>query len=78
MNSLYLIPSTLGDTDPSQVIPAGTLSRLAQIRIFVVEELRTARRFLSAAGLTNMWWAVFGDVGVSVLAILNAMRCLRA
>ena len=51
MNSLYLIPSTLGDTDPSQVIPAGTLSRLAQIRIFVVEELRTARRFLSAAGL---------------------------
>ena len=32
--------------------------------------------FLSAAGLTNMWWAVFGDVGVLILAILNAMRCL--
>ena len=31
---------------------------------------------LSALGLTNMWWAVFGDVGVLILAILNAMRCL--
>jgi hypothetical protein len=29
-----------------------------------------------ALGLANMWLAVFGDVGVSVLAILNAMRCL--
>ena len=29
---------------------------------------------LSAVGLTNMWVAVFGDVGVAVLAILNAMR----
>ena len=32
---------------------------------------------LSALGLGNMWIAVFADVGVSVLAILNAMRCLR-
>ena len=31
---------------------------------------------LSALGLTNMWWAVFGDVGVLILAILNAMRCM--
>ncbi len=31
---------------------------------------------LSAFGLTNMWWAVFGDVGVLILAILNAMRCM--
>ena len=29
---------------------------------------------LSALGITNMWFAVFGDVGVAVLAILNAMR----
>ena len=29
---------------------------------------------LSALGITNMWFAVFGDVGVSILAILNAMR----
>ena len=32
---------------------------------------------LSAVGIANMWLAVFGDVGVAVLAILNAMRALR-
>ena len=33
---------------------------------------------LSAAGRASMWAAVFADVGVSVLAILNASRMLRA
>ena len=32
---------------------------------------------LGALGFANMWIAVFADVGVSVLAILNAMRALR-
>lgn len=32
---------------------------------------------LAAFGLANMWIGVFADVGVSVIAILNAMRCLR-
>ncbi|MBQ6508502.1 MAG: cadmium-translocating P-type ATPase [Flexilinea sp.] len=32
---------------------------------------------LAAFGLANMWMAVFADVGVAFLAILNAMRCLR-
>lgn len=32
---------------------------------------------LSAFGITNMWFAVFGDVGVAVLAILNSMRAGR-
>ena len=32
---------------------------------------------LSALGMANMWMAVFGDVGVSVIAILNAMRALK-
>ena len=31
---------------------------------------------LGALGFANMWWAVFGDVGVLILAILNAMRCM--
>ena len=31
---------------------------------------------LTAVGYANMWWAVFGDVGVAVIAILNAMRAL--
>ena len=32
---------------------------------------------LSALGLSNMWWAVFADVGVCVIAILNSMRALK-
>ena len=32
---------------------------------------------LSALGITNMWIAIFGDVGVAVIAILNAMRVGR-
>ncbi len=31
----------------------------------------------SAVGIANMWWAIFADVGVMVLAVLNAIRCLR-
>ena len=48
---LYLIPSPLGDNDPAEVIPAPTLALLQGIRRFVVEEVRTARRYLSRAGL---------------------------
>ena len=32
---------------------------------------------LGACGIAGMWAAVFGDVGVTVLAVLNAMRMLR-
>ena len=32
---------------------------------------------LGALGMANMWEAVFADVGVSVIAILNAMRALK-
>ena len=48
---LYLIPSPLGDYDPSEVIPAPTLDLLQHIGCYVVEEVRTARRYLSRAGL---------------------------
>ena len=48
---LYLIPSPLGEYDPSEVIPAPVLERLRSIRKYVVEEARTVRRYLSAAGL---------------------------
>ena len=48
---LYLIPSPLGDNNPTEVIPAPTLALLHNIRIYVVEELRTVRRYLSRAGL---------------------------
>lgn len=48
---LYLIPSPLGDNDPSEVIPQPVLESLKGFRTFVVEEVRTARRYLSKAGL---------------------------
>ena len=32
---------------------------------------------LSALGYVGMWWAVFADVGVAVIAILNAMRAMN-
>lgn len=48
---LYLIPSPLGDNDPAEVLPATTIATACSLRCFVVEELRTARRFLSRAGL---------------------------
>lgn len=48
---LYLIPSPLGDNDPSEVIPSQVLSSLKSISHFAVEDVRTARRYLSKAGL---------------------------
>ena len=48
---LYLIPSPLGEYDPSEVLPESVLQTARSLKVFVVEELRTARRFLSAAGL---------------------------
>ena len=49
-SKLYLIPTPLGEYAPSDVLPAPVLERIAQLRLFFVEELRTARRFLSTAG----------------------------
>lgn len=47
---LYLIPTPLGDHAPENVLAKPVLERIAGLRLFFVEELRTARRFLSAAG----------------------------
>ena len=48
---LYLIPSPLGDGAAQDVLPSKLLETLPRLDCFVVEEVRTARRFLSAAGL---------------------------
>ena len=55
--------------------------RVARKTMAIVKEnivfslvIKIAILALSALGITNMWFAVFGDVGVAVLAILNAMR----
>ncbi len=49
-SKLYLIPTPLGAYTPSDVLPAPVLAQVRSLRLFFVEELRTARRFLSAAG----------------------------
>ena len=48
---LYLIPSPLGENAPDEVIPGPVLESLKGFRTFVVEEVRTASRYLSRAGL---------------------------
>lgn len=49
--TLHLIPTTLGEYEPAAVLPAPLLELVRTLKHFVVEETRTARRFLSAAGL---------------------------
>lgn len=51
MSKLYLIPTPLGDYSPAEVLPAPVLELIPTIKLYFVEELRSARRFLSAAGL---------------------------
>ena len=48
---LYLIPSPLGDNELSEVMPAIVLAKIKDIKTYVVEEVRSARRYLSKAGL---------------------------
>ena len=48
---LYLIPTPLGDTEPAGCLPQSVLETACGLHCFVVEELRTARRFLSRFGL---------------------------
>ncbi|MBR6001423.1 MAG: SAM-dependent methyltransferase [Bacteroidales bacterium] len=48
---LYLIPSPLGGEEPREVLPETVLERARSLKTFVVEEVRTARRYLSKAGL---------------------------
>jgi 16S rRNA (cytidine1402-2'-O)-methyltransferase len=44
--NLYLIPNLIGDTEPELVLPSGLYSLIKHIKHFIVEDIRTARRFL--------------------------------
>ena len=50
--ALYLIPCTLGETDHGRVLPAWNREVILNTRHFIVEEIRTARRFLKAVERT--------------------------
>jgi 16S rRNA (cytidine1402-2'-O)-methyltransferase len=52
-NALYLIPVTLGDTPPELVIPAQAFQIIQELDEFIVENIRSARRFLRKAGYTK-------------------------
>ncbi|MGN0080062.1 MAG: heavy metal translocating P-type ATPase, partial [Eggerthellaceae bacterium] len=71
----------LMDDDPQGVALAIQVARKTmrivwQNIVFAIG-VKVAIMLLAAAGIANMWLAVFGDVGVAVLAILNAMRCMN-
>ena len=51
MGTLYLIPAPLADGPLDDTLPNGTLALILRLHYFVVEELRTARRYLYRAGL---------------------------
>jgi 16S rRNA (cytidine1402-2'-O)-methyltransferase len=48
---LYLIPCTLGDSSISSVLPESVTTHINECEVFIVENLRSARRFLKKAGL---------------------------
>ncbi|MBQ7186912.1 MAG: cadmium-translocating P-type ATPase [Ruminococcus sp.] len=72
----------LMDDDPAKVALAIRISRktlrIVRENIIFALGVKAAVLILGALGFASMWAAVFADVGVSVIAILNAMRCLRA
>lgn len=51
---LFLLPATLGGDRPEDVIPPAVFGYVAHVRHFAVEELRSARRFLSSVGFRGM------------------------
>lgn len=71
----------LMDDDPARIsvvvrISRKTLSIVKQNIVFALG-VKALVLGLGAFGMANMWEAVFADVGVSVIAILNAMRALK-
>lgn len=67
--------------EPSKIIKAIKLSkntmRIVKENIIFAIGVKVFVLILAALGISTMWQAVFADVGVSVIAILNALRALR-
>lgn len=67
------------DDSPSHIPVALDLAKrtnsIVKQNIIFALAVKFAVMGLSLVGLANMWMAVFGDVGVTIIAILNAMRC---
>ena len=72
----------LMDDHPSKVATAVGIARrtlrIAGENVALAIGVKVAVLLLAVVGLATMWMAVFADVGVTVLAVLNAMRALRS
>jgi Cd2+/Zn2+-exporting ATPase len=72
----------LMDDKPSKIATAIRIARrtlsIARQNVWLAIGIKLAVLVLAAFGVATMWMAVFADVGVTVLAVLNAMRTLRA
>ena len=72
----------LMDDKPSKIAAAVRIARrtlrIAKENIAFAIGIKVLVLLLAVLGLATMWMAVFADVGVTVLAVLNAMRALRA
>ena len=71
----------LMDDNPAKIAGVVKIGRktmaIAHQNIVFALAVKAVVLLMGAAGVANMWEAVFADVGVSVIAILNAMRALR-
>ena len=67
--------------EPSKINEAIKISKrtngIVQQNIIFALGVKVLILILTAFGITNMWVAIFGDVGVSMIAILNAMRARK-
>ena len=71
----------LMDDDPRKIADAIYISektmRIAKQNILFALLVKGVTLLLGALGVANMWYAIFADVGVTVLAVLNAMRTMH-
>ncbi len=71
----------LMDDDPSKIALAIRLARRCMTivwqNIIMTLSVKLACLLLGALGIANMWIAIFADVGIMIIAVLNAMRALR-
>ena len=66
--------------EPSKIVTAIKLAkknmRIVKENIIFAITVKVLILILTALGITSMWWAVFADVGVSIIAIINSLRML--
>jgi len=72
----------LMDDDPAKIATAMHISRktlrIVHQNIVFALVIKFACLGLGAIGFVNMWWAIFADVGVMIIAVLNATRTLKS